>query len=169
MNSTAPSIFITCLPAGRFSNSQIFKLTVEPNETIAGLLQDLGIDAAYTSQSLNSLAAVNSRYLRDLKLNVSGTISSGNLSRKEAYLLALAVAVNVVTFEIAQDVTKVLGVGAVRGCLVVQLQGFAGHLEEVHQLVNLLLVMLFGEDSGSRRVTPRSASFGAIRDDTASR
>ena len=64
------------------------------NETVASLLQDLGIDAAYASHSLNSLAATNSRYLRDLKLNVSTTLGSTNFSRKEAYLLALAVAIN---------------------------------------------------------------------------
>ena len=64
------------------------------NETIANMLQDLGMDATYTSASLRSLAAVNSRYLKDLKLNVSTTLGSSNLARKEAYLLALSVAVN---------------------------------------------------------------------------
>jgi lipoyl-dependent peroxiredoxin subunit D len=64
------------------------------NETVANLLQDLGIDAEYTSKSLVSLAEANSRYIKDLKLNVSSTLGSNNMSRKEAYLLALAVAVN---------------------------------------------------------------------------
>jgi alkyl hydroperoxide reductase subunit D len=64
------------------------------NETIANLYNDLGIDPSYTSKSLNSLAAVNSRYLKDLKLNVSGMLGSKNLQRKEAYLLALSVAIN---------------------------------------------------------------------------
>jgi len=64
------------------------------NETVANLLQDLGIDASYSSASLQSLAAVNSRYLKDMKLNVSSTLGSNNLTRKEAYLLALAVVIN---------------------------------------------------------------------------
>jgi alkyl hydroperoxide reductase subunit D len=64
------------------------------NETIANLLADLGIDPAYSSPGLVSLAAVSSRYLKDMKLNVSSTLGSNNLSRKEAYLLALSVAVN---------------------------------------------------------------------------
>jgi len=64
------------------------------NETVQGLLQDLGIDASYNSRSLSSLAAANSRYLKDLKLNVSGVFSSNNITKKEAYLLALSVAVN---------------------------------------------------------------------------
>jgi alkyl hydroperoxide reductase subunit D len=64
------------------------------NETIANLYIDLGIDPSYTSKSLSSLAAVNSRYLKDLKLNVSGVLASKNLQRKDAYLLALSVAIN---------------------------------------------------------------------------
>ena len=64
------------------------------NETLLNLLQDLGIDPSFTSNSLVSLAAVNSRYIKDLKLNVSATLGSSNLTRKEAYLLALSVAVN---------------------------------------------------------------------------
>ena len=63
------------------------------NETLQNLLQDLGIDPAHTSSSLISLAAVNNRYLKDLKLNVSTTLGSSNLTRKEAYMLALSVAV----------------------------------------------------------------------------
>ena len=63
------------------------------NETLQNLLQDLGIDPSYTSSSLASLATVNNRYIKDLKLNVSTTLSSSNLTRKEAYLLALSVAV----------------------------------------------------------------------------
>lgn len=64
------------------------------NDTILNLFQDLGIDTAHTSKSLESLEAANSRYIKDLKLNVSGVLGSSNMNRKEAYLLALAVAVN---------------------------------------------------------------------------
>ena len=64
------------------------------NETLTGLLTDLGIDPSFSSPSLESLATANSRYLKDLKLNVSGVLGSSNLTRKEAYLLALSVAVN---------------------------------------------------------------------------
>ena len=64
------------------------------NETVVSLLQDLGIDPAYTSSSLRALAETNSRYLKDMKLNVSTTLDSSNLTRKEACLLALATVVN---------------------------------------------------------------------------
>ena len=68
--------------------------TPTTNETVLNLLADLGIDAAHTSKSLASLAAANSRYLKDLKLNVSATLGSQNFTKKEAYLLALSVVVN---------------------------------------------------------------------------
>lgn len=58
------------------------------------MFQDLGIDAAHTSTGLERMAAVDSRFIRDLKLNVSGMLNSKNLTRKEAYLLALSVAAN---------------------------------------------------------------------------
>jgi alkyl hydroperoxide reductase subunit D len=64
------------------------------NETVVSLFNDLGIDVAHVSHSLNSMAGVNSRYLRDMKLNVSAVLASINLTRKEANLLALAVVVN---------------------------------------------------------------------------
>lgn len=63
------------------------------NETVESLLQDLGLDPGHVSASLTSLATANSRYLKDLKLNVSTTLGSKNLSKKEAYMLALSVAI----------------------------------------------------------------------------
>lgn len=64
------------------------------NETIQNLFADLNIPADYKSESLEKLAAVDSRYLKDLKLNVGTVLKSSNINKKEAYLLALAVAVN---------------------------------------------------------------------------
>ncbi len=64
------------------------------NETVTSFLQDLGVDTSFVSDGLSSLAAVNSKYLRDLKLNVSGLLAAKNLTKKEAYLIAKAVAIN---------------------------------------------------------------------------
>ncbi len=64
------------------------------HETVVAMLQDLGIDPMYTSHGLRILAESNSKYLKDMKLNVSTTLNSSNLTKKEAYLLALATAVN---------------------------------------------------------------------------
>lgn len=64
------------------------------HETITNLFNDLGIDAGHTSLSLQKLAAVDSRFLRDMKLNVAAVLGGNNLNRKETSLLALSVAVN---------------------------------------------------------------------------
>lgn len=64
------------------------------NATALSLLAELGISGNHTSPSLESMAATDSKYLRDLKLNVTGVLKSKNLNAKEASLLALATAVN---------------------------------------------------------------------------
>jgi len=64
------------------------------HETILNLFADLGIDSGHTSISLERLAAADSRFIRDLKLNVSAVLGGSNINRKEALLLALAVAAN---------------------------------------------------------------------------
>ena len=64
------------------------------NETVVNLFADLGIDPTHTSLSLLRLAEQDSRYLRDLKLNVSAVLNSKNISKKDSSLLALSVAVN---------------------------------------------------------------------------
>jgi len=61
--------------------------------SVQSMFADLGIEEGHTSQSLESLSAVDSKYLRDLKLNVSAVLKSKNINTKEAALLALAVAV----------------------------------------------------------------------------
>src|SRR5262245_815148 len=69
-------------------------MSVIQNETIQNFFTDLGIDAAHSSLSLEKLAAVDSKSIRDLKLNVSATLGSSNMNRKETSLLAMAVAIN---------------------------------------------------------------------------
>ena len=64
------------------------------NETVVNLFADLGIDPTHTSLSLLRLAEQDSKYLRDLKLNVSAVLNSKNISKKDSSLLALSVAVN---------------------------------------------------------------------------
>lgn len=64
------------------------------NETIQSIFTELAIPADHTSVSLTHFANTNHKYLRDLKLNVLGMLNSKNLSKKEAYLIGLSVAVN---------------------------------------------------------------------------
>jgi len=69
-------------------------MDISQNETISSFFGDLGIPLTHSSISLQKLVAADSRFLRDLKLNVNNVLGSSNLTRKEAYLLALSVAVN---------------------------------------------------------------------------
>ncbi len=64
------------------------------NETKVDLLRDLNIDENENFVNLNLMAEGETRYLRDLRINLKNTLNSENLTIKEAYLIALAVAVN---------------------------------------------------------------------------
>ena len=64
------------------------------NETATNLLNDYGIDPNHNSISLLRLSVADSRYLKDLKLNVASVLGNSNMTRKEALLLALSVVVN---------------------------------------------------------------------------
>ncbi len=66
----------------------------ESTETINELLQSIGVDTAYRTASLSLLEQGESRYLRDLKLNFTSTLTSEHLNTKECALLGLSVAVN---------------------------------------------------------------------------
>ncbi|NNU34267.1 alkylhydroperoxidase [Mucilaginibacter sp. S1162] len=66
----------------------------ESTETINELLQSIGVDTSYRTASLTLLEQGESRYLRDLKLNFTSTLTSDQLSTKECALLGLSVAVN---------------------------------------------------------------------------
>ncbi len=64
------------------------------NETLHSLHTDLRITDAPATLPSEALAAVDSRALKDLKLNLAAVLKSNHISRKEALLLALAAAVN---------------------------------------------------------------------------
>jgi alkyl hydroperoxide reductase subunit D len=66
----------------------------ESTETINELLQSIGLDTTYRTASLDLLEKGESRYLRDLKLNFTSTLTSAHLTEKECALLGLSTAVN---------------------------------------------------------------------------
>lgn len=66
----------------------------ESTEIIQEILQSIGVDAAYRTDSLTLLEKGESRYLRDLKLNLSSTLTSAHLTEKECALLGLTTAIN---------------------------------------------------------------------------
>lgn len=65
------------------------------NETLINLLNDLGIPDYQPSSNVMALVNVEARFIKDLKINVGNAINNTQyLSKKEALLLALAVAIN---------------------------------------------------------------------------
>ena len=64
------------------------------HETIKEILVDLGIPTEYTNATLQNLGVADSKYLRDLKLNVKAVLTSEHLSLKETHVLALAISTN---------------------------------------------------------------------------
>ncbi len=69
--------------------------TIIQNETFNNLLNDLQLDGYVPSSNVEALITAESRFIKDLKINVGNAINNTqHLSRKEALMLALAVAVN---------------------------------------------------------------------------
>jgi alkyl hydroperoxide reductase subunit D len=66
----------------------------ESTELINEILQSLNIDITYRNNSLTLLEKGESRYLRDMKLNLSSTLTSEHLSPKECGLIGLSTAIN---------------------------------------------------------------------------
>lgn len=63
-------------------------------DNAVALLNEIGLGEAELSPSLQLLAQTDARYLKDLKINVTNALNAETLTKKEAYLLAYAVAVN---------------------------------------------------------------------------
>ncbi len=63
-------------------------------DTAKQLLETVGLSTAEVPAKLAALAAMDARYLKDLKINVTNALEVATLSKKEANLLGLAVAVN---------------------------------------------------------------------------
>lgn len=64
------------------------------NDTTLELLELLQLDSSNVPTSLQQLNNTESRYIRDLKVNVSNVLRSNHLNAKETALLALSVAAN---------------------------------------------------------------------------
>jgi alkyl hydroperoxide reductase subunit D len=63
-------------------------------ETKTELMSNLGLSEDTSTPSVESLVAGESRYLRDLRVNVNNVLDSENIDHKESSLLALGVVVN---------------------------------------------------------------------------
>ena len=64
------------------------------NETKTDLLKDLGLEESTDFPALEAMVAGETRYLRDLRINLKNTINSENITLKESYLIAASIALN---------------------------------------------------------------------------
>ena len=72
----------------------ILKIKSETTEITNEILEALGIDNDYRTESLELLEKGESRYLRDLKLNLTSTLTSEHLSANEFALIGFSSAIN---------------------------------------------------------------------------
>jgi alkyl hydroperoxide reductase subunit D len=66
----------------------------ETTDVIQELLEGIALDKSYRTTALELLEKGESRYVRDLKLNFTSTLTSEHLSGKECALLGLSTAIN---------------------------------------------------------------------------
>ena len=64
------------------------------NETKTDLYKDLNLPEDTVSTSLDAMVAGETKYVRDLRINLRNALNAENINEKEAYLIALSVAVN---------------------------------------------------------------------------
>jgi alkyl hydroperoxide reductase subunit D len=67
---------------------------VTTTDNAIALVKELGLKEDQVSNNLKTLAAVDSRYLKDLKININNALNVESLSKKEALLISFAIAVN---------------------------------------------------------------------------
>lgn len=63
-------------------------------EGVTGLLQELVLPPDHTGAALDLLGATESRYVRDLKMNLKAVLKSAHIDAKGTALLALSIAAN---------------------------------------------------------------------------
>jgi alkyl hydroperoxide reductase subunit D len=64
------------------------------NETLGRILSDYNLAENNLSYGVELLAGKDHKYLKDLRINLTNALAYPNLTKKESYLLALAVAIN---------------------------------------------------------------------------
>jgi len=64
------------------------------NETKLDLLKDLGLKESESLPNLNFMSLGETRFLKDLRINLKNALNSESFNLKEAYLIALSIAAN---------------------------------------------------------------------------
>lgn len=69
-------------------------MTQTSNETLERILTDFNLADVELSGGLALLGNTEHKYLRDLRINLSNALAYPNLTKKESYLVTLAIAIN---------------------------------------------------------------------------
>ena len=72
----------------------MFQIADDTKEIKKDLLEDLELGGDYSTSSLDALVEGDSRYVKDLRINLKNTLKSDHISEKETALIALAIAAN---------------------------------------------------------------------------
>lgn len=75
-------------------------------ETKNDLLKDLLINESSIFKPLETMSAGETKFLKDLRINLKNTLTSENLNPKEAYLIALSVSANEKNKFLSEGFTK---------------------------------------------------------------
>lgn len=68
--------------------------TITREEGVTGLLEELALPADHAGAALDLLGTTESRYVRDLKMNLKAVLKSAHIDAKGTALLALSIAAN---------------------------------------------------------------------------
>ena len=68
--------------------------SITREEGVNGLLEELALPTNHAGAALDLLGATESRYVRDLKMNLKAVLKSGHIDAKGTALLALSIAAN---------------------------------------------------------------------------
>ena len=99
-------------------------------ETVEDLKRDLKLNVNADYSSIERMVEGKSKYVRDLRVNLKNAINSEHINNKEAYLIALAVAVNEKNKPLVNSFTE----------LAKENEATDAEIGEMHALTSLLSV-----------------------------
>ena len=99
-------------------------------ETKNDLLKDLNLNGNADYRIIDAMVEGDTKYLKDLRINLKNAIAADNISVKEAYLIALSVAVNEKNVALIESFTK----------LAKDNEASESEIAEIHACTSLLSV-----------------------------
>lgn len=99
-------------------------------ETKNDLLKDLNLNGNADYRVIDAMVEGESKYLRDLRINLKNVLDSEHFNKKEAYLMALSVAINEKNVALIESFTK----------LAQENEATEAEIAEIHACTSMLSV-----------------------------